>query len=92
MTSNRRMLVVDKLVDKLIDEAAKSKMKQKHACVAIRNGKVISPMFHNYIRDFMFHSKCGSAHAEMAVLNYLINTLWSADWCEKQQCILQGFG
>jgi hypothetical protein len=80
-----------KYMDKLLDESSKSNLLHKHACVAISKGKQISPPFHNYMRAYMFNQKCGSAHAEMATVNYLLNTMWREKWCKKQACILQTF-
>jgi len=60
----------------MIKCAHKSELNQKHCCVAIKHGKVISKYFHNYKRTKMFGYKCGSAHAEMCVVNYLINTFY----------------
>jgi hypothetical protein len=77
-----------KYVDGLLDEAKKSNLAHKHACVAISKGRQISPHFHNYMRSYMFNQKCGSAHAEMATVNYLLNSLWRERWCKKQPCIL----
>lgn len=71
-------------------EATKSSMNNKHACVAIRHGKMITPVFHNYMRSYMCNFKCGSAHAEFAVINYLLN---SGDLKNKlyKTCILPNF-
>ena len=63
-------------LQEMIKCAHKSELNQKHCCVAIKHGKVISKYFHNYKRTKMFGYKCGSAHAEMCVVNYLINTFY----------------
>ena len=60
------------VIDKLRMEAKKSKLVHKHACVAIKKGKIVSPTFHNYMRAYICDFKCGSAHAEMATINYLL--------------------
>ena len=78
----------DNIIHKLKDEASKSDMCHKHACVAIKHGRMITPTFHNYMRSYMFNYKCGSAHAEMATINYLLNSLWREKWYEKRSCIL----
>ena len=80
-----------RVVDKLRLEASKSDMCHKHACVAIKKGRMISPTFHNYMRPYMFNYKCGSAHAEMATINYLLNSLWREIWYEKRSCVLQAY-
>lgn len=80
---------INNIVEKLRKEASKSDMCHKHACVAIKQGRMITPTFHNYMRTYMFNFKCGSAHAEMATINYLLNSLWREKWREKQSCILQ---
>lgn len=68
-------------------EARKSNIKHKHACVALQKNRAISPSFHNYMRNYICGIKCGSAHAEMCVINYLLNSLWS-ERREKRSCIL----
>jgi hypothetical protein len=55
--------------------ALKSNIKHKHGCMAFKNGKVISPSFHNYNRTKLFGKKFSSAHSEMCVVNYLLSTL-----------------
>jgi hypothetical protein len=77
-----------KYINKLQVEALKSNLAHKHACIAISKGKQVSPPFHNYMRCYMFNQKCGSAHAEMATVNFLLNSLWRGYWFEKQPCIL----
>lgn len=79
---------INSIVDELKNHASKSEMYNKHACVAIKQGRIITPMFHNYMRTYMFNYRCGSAHAEMATINYLLNSLWKEKWREKQACIL----
>lgn len=79
---------IEQIVTKLKEEATKSNISQKHACLAMRGNKVISPPFHNYMRARIYNFKCGSAHAEMATLNYLLGELWREKWGEKQQCVL----
>ncbi len=72
---------------KLKDEARKSDIKHKHACIALMRNRAVSPSFHNYMRDCICGIRCGSAHAEMCVMNYILNSLWS-ERREKQSCIL----
>lgn len=61
------------IVNKLIQEASRSSIVHQHAAVAIRKGKIISPMKHNYIRYRIGHLKTYSTvHAEIAVINYLL--------------------
>jgi len=82
---------IENIVDMLRQEACKSDMNHKHACLAIKQGNIITPSFHNYMRSYIFNYKCGSAHAEMATVNYLINSLWKIKWRKKQQCVLQTY-
>lgn len=71
----------------------------RHFCVAIRNGKVISPVLCNYFRTYVFGKKRGTMHAEMHCLKYLLCTDRSFEgffnhkslFLEKQ-CILRGKG
>jgi hypothetical protein len=82
-------MTFDKIIDKLCVEAHKSELSHKHACVAICKGKLISPTFHNYMRSYIYDYKCGSAHAEMLTINYLLNSLCRDGWNKKQTCVLQ---
>jgi hypothetical protein len=82
-------MTIDQIVAKLKEESMKSNICQKHACLAIRGNKLISPPFHNYMRARIYNFKCGSAHAEMATLNYLLGELWGEKWEKKQRCFLQ---
>ena len=79
------------LITNLKDEASKSKICHKHACVAVIGNKPISPYFHNYMRYQIFGFTCGSCHAEMATINYLLNTLCRESHRKKQSCVLQNF-
>lgn len=80
------MTLIQRYMSILAHSADNSDINHKHGCVAMRKGKIISPPFHNYKRNVMFGHRCGSAHGEMCVVNYLINSLWH----EKglSQCIL----
>lgn len=79
---------LQQFVNKLRKEASKSELNHKHACMAISKGKAVTPTFHNYMRTYIYIFKFGSAHAEMATINYLLNSLWSERQCEKRLCIL----
>lgn len=61
-------------MDTLINCAHKSDMNQKHSCIATKNGKIISNCHYNYKRNKIFGIKFGTAHAEMCVVNNLINS------------------
>jgi tRNA(Arg) A34 adenosine deaminase TadA len=74
-----KITIINTIINKLQIEASKSEMSHRHACVAVKNGNIITPTFHNYIRSYIFRYKCGSAHAEMATINYIINSLWKSD-------------
>lgn len=76
-------------IPQLCNEASKSNLSNKHACVALKKGRMITPMFHNYVRSYMCGYKCGTAHAEMVALHHLLFSLWGGRPCEKRQCILQ---
>ena len=79
---------LSKIINRLKNEAEKSVISNKHACVAIIGNKVVSPFFHNYMRYQVFGFICGSCHAEMATINYLLNTLCRGSYRKKQLCIL----
>ncbi len=57
----------------------------KHSAVAIKGHSIISPFFHNYDRTYMFGKIVGSFHAEMAVVNFLINSFFSK---KQKHCLL----
>ena len=63
-------------LDEMIACAHKSQLNQKHCCIALKNGKVISKFYNNCKRTKIFGYKCGSAHAEMCVINHLINSFY----------------
>ena len=67
---------IEQYLNQLAITALRSEINQKHGCIAIRKGKIISPAFHNYKRNYIFGTSCGSAHSEMCVINYMINSLW----------------
>jgi hypothetical protein len=46
----------------------------QHFAVGIRKGKIITPIMCNYNRTIVFGKISGSIHAEMNVINYLLNT------------------
>ena len=77
-----------KILGALVDETKKSDITHKHACVAMNGRKQISPTFHNYMRYSVRGSVCGSSHAEMSTINYLLGSSCGERRCEKQQCIL----
>jgi hypothetical protein len=80
---------INNIITKLKAETTKSDLSHKHACVAIKKGRMITPMFHNYMRKYMFNYKCGTAHAEMVTINYLLCSRWNVKQCEKQTYLLQ---
>jgi tRNA(Arg) A34 adenosine deaminase TadA len=63
------------IILKLIQEASKSTMTQKHAAVLLCKGKIISPMFHNNVRTYVNNVRVGSIHAEMAAIHYIVNRM-----------------
>ena len=65
-----------KIINELIQNALQSELKQKHSCIALLNGKPITPIFYNYKRNSLLGRQCCSAHSEMCVINYLLNSLW----------------
>ena len=63
------------LINKLKITACESSITQKHACAAIIGNKQISPAFFNYNRQIVLGNVCGGMHSEMAVINYILNSL-----------------
>ena len=86
-----------KIFENLQNTPYKGNIRCHHFSVAIRNGKIISPVGYNYYRTFVFGKKRGTIHAEMSILNYLLNTDKSfsgflknkSTWVKKyKQCVL----
>lgn len=48
-------------------------IQRHHFAVAIKKGKVISPVGYNYFRLKTLGILCGTIHAEMYIINYLVN-------------------
>jgi hypothetical protein len=80
-------MTFSKIVEKLRIEALNSILLNKHACVAVIKGKAISPTMHNHRRVFIQGYKCGSAHAEMLVMNHLLKLFCKIKYSKKQICI-----
>ena len=82
--------LIERKICELREVSKKSDVKNsKHACIAIKQGIQISPIFYNYMRVSIFNYKCGSLHAEMSTINYLINSLFPSD--KIKRCVLQSF-
>lgn len=83
-------MCLEKNIETLVNSAGLSGMESKHASIATINGCRISPAFYNYMRTFMLGVKCGSAHAEFALINYLVNSFWCSinNGSCKKSCIL----
>lgn len=79
------------MIEKLKVKALESNITHKHACVAMIDKKIISPIFHNYNRCQVFGTTFGSIHSEIAVINYLLNNISRGDYRKKQQCVLQSY-
>lgn len=62
------------IVAGLISTASESTITHKHAAVAVRNKRAITPMFTNTLRSYVSGVKVDSLHAEMAVLHHLVRT------------------
>jgi hypothetical protein len=62
------------IVADLVCVAACGSITHKHAAVAIRKKRVISPMFTNTLRSYAGGVKIDSLHAEMAVLHHLVRS------------------
>ena len=58
----------------------KGDIKRQHFAVAIRRGKIITPIAYNYHRMNIFGKIRGTMHAEMNVTNYLVNTTKSVQF------------
>ena len=51
----------------------KGKMKNRHLSVAIKNGNIITSFKHNYLKNYVLGKMRGSLHAEMSVIQELLN-------------------
>jgi hypothetical protein len=65
-------MVMNSVVLELLEEAQKCTLSHKHAAVAIRNGRIVSPLFHNGVRSYVGGVRVDTLHAEMSVLHYLV--------------------
>ena len=66
-----------------------------HFSIAIRQGKMISPVSCNYFRTYVFGKIRGTMHAEMGTLNYILNSnksISSPYNHRLKQCVLQPKG
>jgi len=63
------------IYNNLKDSVYKGDIHNIHFAVAIRKGKVISPVGFNYLRTMVFGKANGVFHAEMNVSNYFKNLL-----------------
>jgi hypothetical protein len=63
---------MNSIILELMEEAKKCTLSQKHAAVAIRNGRIVSPFFHNGVRSYAGRAKIDTMHAEMSVIHYLV--------------------
>ncbi len=57
-----------------------------HSACAMTGKKTVTPYFANTNRTCFMKNVVGSVHAEMAVLNYMINTFFTG---KDKQCLLQ---
>ena len=81
-----------KIIAQLKDETYLCQMTHKHASIAIKNGsRCVSPPFHNYMRPYLFKVMCGSTHAELATINYLLNTMCRGEVRKNPQLIKQPY-
>jgi hypothetical protein len=81
-----KQMSIDIIINNILKEKAlKSNMTHKHACIAINKGCIISPAFHNYMRSYIFNYNCGCVHAEIAIINYLINNICKINQKIKKQ-------
>lgn len=65
---------INKIYTRLQTTKYKGSLRCQHFAVAIRGGKVITPVAYNYHRTYVFGKKRGTIHAEMNTLNYVLNT------------------
>jgi len=79
------------MIEKMKNEAMRSSIYNKHACIAMIGNKIISPIFHNYTRHQVFGNVCGSIHSEMSAVNYLINNICRGESRKNRQYILQTY-
>jgi hypothetical protein len=76
---------------RLVQEAAKSALSQKHAAVVVYKGRIISPMFHNGIRSYVSNVKIGSIHAEMAAVHHVVKGTLNQNSKKSDSYVLCGY-
>lgn len=62
-----------RIASKLSNIEYKGDLKCKHIAVALYNNKIISPVGYNYSRSKFLNKKIGTLHAEMYIVNYIVN-------------------
>ena len=67
-----------KIFESIKNTEYKGSVRCRHFSVAIKNGRVITPIGYNYHRTYVFGSKRGTLHAEMNPLSYLMNMLYKS--------------
>lgn len=84
-----------RIFNRLKNTPYKGTLRCQHFAVAIRGGRVITPVSYNYHRTYVFGKKRGTIHAEMNSLKYLVNTDKSysgysnstSSWAEQQRIL-----
>lgn len=88
-----------RIFNRLKNTQYKGTLRCQHFAVAIRGGRVITPVSYNYYRTYVFGKKRGTIHAEMNSLKYLLNTDKScsgyvkstSSWVEQQYVLQSKF-
>lgn len=91
------MLNIERLTNKLLDEFQNSdyqaEMRTIHLAIGLKNGKPITPMRVNELKTYVFGECVGSIHAEMNIVQQLLNRSnihnFSLKSREKRHCILR---
>jgi hypothetical protein len=65
---------INMIYNRLKDSKYIGNIRCRHFAVAIRGGKVVSPVSCNYYRTNVFGKIRGTIHAEMNSLSYVLNT------------------
>lgn len=91
------MLSVSKRIQHIFDILGTKKpyngdVQVEHYSVAIQNGKIISPLLNNYHRTKVLGVIKGTIHAEMAVINFIVNSHFIRKNINNTRLVLKKMG
>lgn len=79
-------LNIKMLKDMMNIATTKSNNIHTHSACAMNGKRLVTPYLPNTNRTCLMKNVVGSVHAEMAVINYIVNNFFSGD---EKQCLLR---